>query len=180
MPARKALAADINGIVSCINDMYDYLKTRNVLDARNVVTRADVLLWQNNGYQAYVWAAPGGRVDAVCIYRLEQRKAPDSNVLQPWMSVPYLVVRPSVIPLTADRKKYLMRALGPAIIDAAEGMGAVGVVCDYPTAWTDLTDFLSQWQALSMHETVYDQTRFWARVNPGLPLIRAAIADAGG
>lgn len=177
MATRRAVAADLNGIVSCISDMWTYLRNRGVLDERAVVTRQDLIQWADEGYLAWVFENNQGRIDAVCIYRVESLVAPESSQEEKWMDIRILAVRPSAIATRQERERHLIRGLGQAVLEGSEQLGAVGVTCTYPENWQDLTDFLQRWNAT--FEQLPGFIRFWSRNTPGLPNMRSAITQAG-
>lgn len=186
MPIRRAQVADAQGIVSCINEMWQYLRNRNALDGmtKNWTLRT-LQGFAAAGYEAFVYANSnaGGRIDAVCIFGIENH---DRNGVgpQPWMAIKVLAVRAQTVADTDNVHEQLaLRAIKLAIPDAVSRFNCVGVVCQFAAGWTRLHNFLDTWTgSTNVTEISPDgQTeRRWLHVNPGLPQFNARTASVGG
>lgn len=180
MPIRELVASDAGSIVSCINSFFSYLRPRGALpELVTDWTTATLTGFRAAGYEAWGYVTPSGRVDAVCIFGLENHDRGAGP--EKWMAVKILVVRASVV-TEANHEKYTLRALKLAIPRAVTAWGVVGVMCEYAAAWDRLTTFLDTWPGAGNVAEVSPNggiARRWIRVQPGLPDLTVRAAAAG-
>ena len=185
MPIRAAQPADAASIVTCVNAMWTYLRSNGRINP-NVGdwTIATLQRLNNAGYKGWVYATAAGRVDAVCIYRIENRNHPIAGFpltanVAPWMTIPFLCVRPSVIAnTTAARRTYFWRALKLAIPEAVNSGGAVGIVCEYDARHQELHDLIAaNFPATANFEVDSDEAGFGATERCWLPIKSTALPD---
>ena len=175
MPIRRAVAGDAAGIASCVTQMYTYLRARNAFDEGIADwTAATTRAFAQAGYDAFVYAntAAGGRIDAVCIYGVENHDRGAGP--EPWMAIKILAVR--ALTLTeAIHELNTARALKLAVPDAVARLGAIGLTAEYTKGWTKLHDYLATWSTATFEDQGATE-RAWARFNPGLPEFTSRMA----
>lgn len=173
MPVRKAVAGDGAGIISCINDMWSYLRPRNALGGSTKDWTIKTLqAWQAAGYEGVVYAnsKADGRIDSVTIGKIENHIHPPAVVSQPWLAIKIMAIRASSVPdNTAAHQRLLMLPLKVAIPDIVERVPDIaGVVCQYSATWQRLHNFLATWSRAEF-EAMGESERCWLPILPGLP-----------
>jgi len=182
MPIRNAVASDRAGIISCINSMWAYLRTSKGITNLTDWNVATFNAYAAAGHEAWVYARPTGRIDAVCIWSVRNLTRPPDVTPQPWMHVPILVVRASAITTTAERRKHYLRGIALAVPDAVVNQGCVGVFCEYDARHIDLHNVLAEWTRAEFETTPVGPDGspalevFYVRVQPGLPELTVAAA----
>jgi hypothetical protein len=173
MPMRKArtTTAEGNGIVSCINEMWAYLRSKGAhLDSISDWNLATLQAFRAAGYQAVVYANSnaGGRIDAVCIYGVENHVHPPSVISEPWLCLKIMAVRALTL-AEAEHERATLLPLKLVIPEGATQLGCVGLTAEYVKKWQKLHDFLATFTTAEFVDQDVTE-RIWMRFrDPSLP-----------
>lgn len=192
MPIRALVTADAASTVTCINEMFTYLRNKSSLLA-NVgdVSATQLQRLRTLGYKGYGYDNGSGRIDAACIFHVDAIDHPipgfpsTLNGPAPWMVIVYLAFRPSAMPDTlADHQTYFWRAIKLALPDAVNNLGAIGTRVEYDPRNQQIHNILANnFPTTAFFELIPeispgwgDVERCWLPIVTGLPAFTAVTS----
>ena len=171
MPMRKARAGDRAGIIECVNQMWAYLRGKGAhLDSISDWTIQTFTVFQQAGYQCVVYAntAAGGRIDAACVYGVENHVHPPSVISEPWLVLKIMAVRALTL-AEAQHERATLLPLKLVIPEGAQALGCVGLTAQYVKKWQRLHTFLATFSTAEFTDEG-EVERIWMRFrDPSLP-----------